>query len=271
MLENIRILPVVVMESRDCVGGYCWTVCSSIGQMTTMFLLPAIQCSVSLPNIHLVTILAGYAVDDTCLVKRRLCRFNQSQQWPDGCLGPKCYPNIHPAKDTSDLLTGSFDVRKDHHCDIYFLFWSGFRLNRGHCAVNEASCVAIVLENFTNMFPFLGKCFFAVADTFRTLQESAYNSCLHMRMVVGIKMKIHVSVCWFPENLCVEGTVRHIPHHQNIQKRKSPFLFHFHRELDGWSYWVKVVEEIVKVVSIVGPQNESVVDISQPYVRLRVG
>ena len=92
-----------------------------------------------------------------------------------------------------------------------------------------------------------------------------------MRMVVGIKMKIPVSVCWFPENLCVEGSVRHIPCHQNIQKRKSPFLLHFHRELDGWSYGVEVVQEIVKILSIVGPQNKGVVDISQPDIWLRVG
>ena len=74
---------------------------------------------------------------------------------------------MHPAKDTSNLLTDSFDVRKGHRCDI-FLLWSGFRLSRGHCTVDEAGCVAIVLENFVNMFSFLGKCFFAVADTFRT-------------------------------------------------------------------------------------------------------
>ena len=59
MLENRSVLPVDVMESRDCVCGYC---CSSIGQMTMMFLLSDIQCSASLPHIHLVAILAGYAL-----------------------------------------------------------------------------------------------------------------------------------------------------------------------------------------------------------------
>jgi hypothetical protein len=83
----------------------------------------------------------------------------------------------------------------------------------------------------------------------------------------GLGMEVPVYVSLFPINLVGKGTIRKSGK-ESIQKRKRILLLDFHGELDMGRDTIKMMEERGQRWITMRPNNESIVDKSNPTFRL---
>ena len=82
-------------------------------------------------------------------------------------------------------------------------------------------------------------------------------------VVEGAVVKISVSVGGFPVDLMCRMAVGLLGD-EYVQERDGVVFLDFHGELDVGVLLVDVDEELVEILSVVWPNDESVVDISEP-------